>query len=47
MLTTLVVGLAQLRRKRWRGGESIKRNIKAEFISGRPPTAWPELRWVL
>jgi hypothetical protein len=37
MWTTLSVGLAQLWRNAWRGDESVKRNIKAEFISGRPP----------
>jgi hypothetical protein len=37
MLTTLVLEFAQLCRKSWRSGECVKGNIRAEFISGRPP----------
>jgi hypothetical protein len=37
MLTTLVVEFVQPCRRSWRGGECVKRNIRAEFISGRPP----------
>jgi len=37
MLTTQDVGFAQLCGKGLRGSESIQRNIRAEFISGRPP----------
>jgi hypothetical protein len=37
MLTTRVVGYVHLCRKGWRSSDSVQRNIRAEFISGRPP----------
>jgi hypothetical protein len=47
MLTTLFVGLAQLWRNGWRGDESVKRNIRAEFISGRPPNLKAASEWAI